>query len=50
MRISIFGDGEQIASSFSRFKFVEGPWYCSEWILEKKTGGRENTLEHACIQ
>jgi len=34
MRISIFSDDEQIASSFSRFDFVEGPWHCSEWILE----------------
>jgi hypothetical protein len=34
MRISIIIDGEQIASSFSRFNFVEGQWYCSEWILE----------------
>jgi len=34
MRISIVSDGKQVASDFNRFKFVECPWYCSEWISE----------------
>jgi len=48
MRISIVSDGKQVASDFNRFKFVECPWYCSEWISENnwRQGEHVRTCMH----